>query len=334
MKRKLIVLLICICSTTLIACSNNSTNKKTNKRSTSFSTEYVSSSKPAPFILQDTTYTTQPFIFIDTNTLLFPNWDDKNRISTIEGNLPSNYIRTEDATSFIDYRTNSMTYINGTIYFSDYSNNYYLSSVSTVGKDIQNLLNIKTDYLTSINNTIYFINKDYGYSLYKYDINSKELVKLTNDKVGKYCINNSFILYQNISDNSKLYRINIDGTNRTAVTDFAVDSFCIYQNTIIAINSYDNYKIYQINPSDLSTKRISLIEAKDIQCYNNNIYYLDRNKNHLCLLSIDTNSNNTTSSELFKEGVNEYYPSQDYIFIKKSANINNTYIYIYNLNAN
>lgn len=327
MKKKFILLLVLIFSTTLYGCSNSNAKKNNLKTSNSIKIKYTEPEKETSFSLSDTTLTPSSFTFLD-DTLIFPNWDDKDRISLIKGNLPGTYISKNDATTFFDYRTNSLACSKNIVFFANNSDKYSLCSLNTSNNTYKKLLDYSVSDLIFLDNSIYFINKSDGYTLYSYDLSSKTASKLTSNKVGKYIINNNSILYQNISDNSKLYRMDLKGENNLVVSKFAVDSFTIYENTILAINSYDDYSLYSITPSDLKETRIGFINSKDLKEANGKLYCLNRNTSHLNSLSVDMKKPSVSSKEIYSEGINEYYPTTDYIFAKKSVNINNTYIYI------
>lgn len=327
MKKKLILLLVLIFSTTLYGCSSSTAKKNNAKTSNSIKIKYEAPSDKKSFALSDTSLTPSPFTFVE-DTLVFPNWDDKDRISLIKGDLPNTYISKNDATSFFDYRTNSLTCSNNIAFFADTSKNYALSSLDTSNGTYTKLLDYSVSDLIFLDNTIYFINKSDGYTLYSYDLSTKKPCKLTSDKVGKYLINDNSIIYQNVSDKSKLYRINLKGEERSAISTFAVDSFIINQNTIIAINSYDDHSLYSISPTDLKETRIAFLNGKDLKESNDKVYYLNRDTCHLNSLSIDLEKPSVSTKEIYTEGINDYYPTTDYIFAKKSVNINNTYIYI------
>ena len=331
MKRKSILFLIMIFSISLLGCSDT---KETNKNKIPRSIDSVELTSPpykVPFVLTDKTYFSSPFVFKD-NTLIFTNYNDKDRISLYDKELPNEYIKTEDIKEFYyDYRTSSLALLNNTIYFSDYSDSYCLASYNMDNKEYTKLYNAKVDTITIVDNNIYFINKDDGYTLYRYNIQDKKTKKITPHKVGKYIINGNHILYQNIDKNSKLYSITLDGEDNSAISEFPTDSFVVYNGVIIAVNSHDDYTPYIIQPSDLSFKRISLDKIKDLKAFNNQIYYLDRDKSNLHSLTYDLTTEEVTTTNIFSEGVNDYYPTEKAIFIKKAANINNNYVYIVKL---
>lgn len=329
--KRLFIIFICIFYFSFIGCSNPTTSTpkvKTNKIDT---IDSINISTTSPFTLSNESITPSHFI-IKENTLIFPNWNDKNKISLIDKPLPSNFIKTEDINNFFDYQTNSMTILDETIYFSDLSNNYYLCSFNMATKQYTQLLNFKVQDLTLLNGVVYFINKDDNYSLYSYDTKTLTTKKLINNKIGQYIINNNQILYQNITDNSKLYKFDLNTLQNTAITDFSIDSFIVYNEQLLAINSSDNHRLYQISPNDLSTTRIALINAKNLKSVNNTIYYLNINNSNLYQLNYNTDNKEISSIIICDEGINEYYPTADYIFYKKSANINNNYVYVINTN--
>lgn len=331
MKRNLIFILLTFFSLSLIGCSDTEASTKNKPKNKIESVEVASPPYSTPFIVTNETTSSNPFIFKDDN-LIFPNYDDKDRISIIEGTLPSQYIKTEDVSNFYDYRTSTVALLNDTLYFSDYSDGYCLSSYNMSTNTYTKLLNIKVDNLTIYKDILYFINKDDGYKLYSYDITNKESHKLTDYKVGKYIINGNNILYQNIDKNSRLYRISLTGADNSQLTDFATDSFVVHNGIILVINSHDDYTLYSLTPSGLNTKRISLLKMKDLKSYGDNIYFLDRDTSNLHSLTYDVEKEEVTTNTIFDEGVNDYYPTEKAVFIKKAVNINNNYIHIVTVN--
>lgn len=327
MKKKLIFLFILITCSTLISCTSNTTNSKTKSSTKNISINSPATSFSAPFILTNTTLYPTSFLFKDS-TLIFPNWDDKNRISLLDEPLPKNYIKTTDVKNFFDYRTDSLTYSNNLVYFADNSNAYCLASLNLSNGKYIKILNTPVDQITLVNDKLFYIRKDDGYTLHSYDLTTNTESKITTDKVGKYLINNNFILYQNVTQSSKLYRISTTGTDNIQLSDYAVDSFVVYNSSIVTLNSYDSSNLYVIDSTTLKSKRLILLDAKDLKENNGKLYYLNRNTSHLNSLTVDLSTSTCNSSELYSEGINDYYPTDKYIFMKKAVNINNNYIYI------
>ena len=327
MKKKFLATMLIFTSLALSGCSSNKTNDTSNSKN---ALPNISNGIDieTPFILDATTLYTCPFS-IDSNNVIFPNPEDNNRISLVKEPLPKEFISTKDVADFVNYTTNTLTMIDGTIYFANSSDKDSLSSISFEDKIIKKLNNNKVHNLIASNKTLYYINKDDSYKLYCYDIASAKSEVLAADRVGTFIINGDYIIYQNLSDKDTLYKINKDGKQREKLTDFAVNSFVVYNNKILTFNSSDNDNLYLVNPTDLTATRLAIMRGEKLKTYNNALYFLNfDDSKHLYSLNVNVDTKEVTNSLLYDNGVNEYYPTDKGIFIEKSVNINNSYIYI------
>ena len=130
MKKTLFLLLI---STTfiLVGCNNdksNSNSQTSNIIKTDNSNSYNESS--SFLISPDTLYPTQ--FISSTNSLIFPNWDDNNKISIINDPIPESIITSKDIVKFFNYSTHTLVTQGDIIYFADASNNNSLSSINMI----------------------------------------------------------------------------------------------------------------------------------------------------------------------------------------------------------
>lgn len=329
MRNKIISLLLITSSFFLVGC-NETTTKDTTPKQTPTVTSTNSENFQTPFILTEETLYPSSFI-LDNNTLVFPNPDDNNKISLINTPLPTNHIENKDITSFAEYSTYTISKANGLYYFADDSNGDCLASIDMSTKNYKKLSNTKVTNLIATNSYLFYINKGDYKKLSSFEISTGKEFLLSNDRVGKFIINGDNIIYQNVSDSSKLYTVKKDGTNNKKLADFSVESFIIYNNMILAINSSDNNNLYSIDSATLNYNRLKIMNGENLKIFNNKIYYLDLNDGkYLNSLAVDLDKNTATSTLIYKEGVNDYFPSDNSIFIERSVNINNTYVYILN----
>ena len=325
MKKTLFLLLI---STTfiLVGCNNdksNSNSQTSNIIKTDNSNSYNESS--SFLISPDTLYPTQ--FISSTNSLIFPNWDDNNKISIINDPIPQSIITSKDIVKFFNYSTHTLAIQGDIIYFADASNNNSLSSINMIDGTYKKLNSHNVSNLLLTGNNLLYINKTDG-KLYSYDTINKTSKIIINNVVGKYLLNGNYILYENKSDSSKLYKINLDGTEDGQVTTFSVNSFATYNNYIVAINSDDNNNLYKIDPETLRATRIALINGEDLKTFKNTLYFINTEKNnHLYSLDINDSSNQVSLSPIINQGINEYYPSEKGFFVQIRSNVNNTYIF-------
>ena len=327
MKKKFLIIILVITSLALCGCSSNKANDTTNDKNT-ISVGSNSIDIETPFILNEATLFPCPFA-IDSDKVIFPNPNDNNKISLIKDPLPKSYISTKDVVDFVNYSTSTLAFTDSNIYFGNSSDGDSLCSINFNDKTFKKLNNNKVHNLIASNNILYYINKADSYKLYCYDIDSTKSEAISSDRIGKFIINGDNIIYQNLSDKDKLYKINKDGKKKTCLSDFAVDSFVIYNNKILTFNSSDNNNLYSIDPTDLTATRLSIMKGTNLKIFNNYLYYINPDDaKHLYSLSVNIDTKAVSSSLIYDDGVNEYYPTEKGIFIEKSVNINNTYIYI------
>lgn len=325
MKKTLFLLLI---STTfiLVGCNNdksNSNSQTSNIIKTDNSNSYNESS--SFLISPDTLYPTQ--FISSTNSLIFPNWDDNNKIFIINDPIPESIITSKDIVKFFNYSTHTLVTQGDIIYFADASNNNSLSSINMIDGTYKKLNSHNVSNLLLTGSNLLYINKTDG-KLYSYDTIDKTSKIIINNVVGKYLLNGNYILYENKSDSSKLYKINLEGAEDGQVTTFSVNSFATYNNYIVAINSDDNNNLYKIDPETLRATRIALINGEDLKTFKNTLYFINLDKNnYLYSLDINDSSNQVSLSPIINQGINEYYPSEKGFFVQIRSNVNNTYIF-------
>ena len=285
--KKLLVLLFVVPTLLLTGCSNSTSTSEIPKNPLSYSGPDTSSSIETPFVLTNTTLTPCPFV-PNGNFIIFPNWEDNNKISLIAKPYSKSIITTSDVKDFANYSTDSLAVSNDIVYFADSSKQDQLSSFNLSDK-IENSLSTKSaSNIIASGNTIYYINKSDNYKLYTYDIVSQTNTVICSSKVGSYLINGDFILYQNLDDNAKIYKCKLDGSENEQITDFSVDSFVIYNNELLAINLTDNNTLYSINPTDLKATRIGLINGENLKCFGDKLYFINLGDfNHLYSLTVN-----------------------------------------------
>lgn len=327
MKKSFLIITLLFTTITLYSCSS-ATTEDTSKSNSNISAPATINNTTMPFVLGPTTLYTCPFA-INTDTVTFPNWEDNNKISLIKEPLPSNFISTKDVVDFVNYSTSTLAVIGNIVYFGNGADGDVLSSISLSDKIYKKLNNNRVHNLIASNQTLFYINKDDGYKLFSYDIASTKSTALSSDRVGNFIISGDYIIYQNLSDNARLYKITTDGKQREMLTDYSVDSFVVYAGKLLVFNSSDNNNLYLVDPADKSSARLSIMRGAKLKIYNDSLYYINfDDSKHLYSLTVNVDTKVVTSAVIYKDGVNEYYPTEKGIFIEKGLNIDNTYIYI------
>lgn len=325
MKKTLFLLLI---STTFIfvGCNYDKSNSNSQTSNIIKTDSSNSTNESSSFLISsDTVYPTQ--FISSTNSLIFPNWDDNNKISIINDPIPKSIITSKDIVKFFNYSTHTLAIQGDIIYFADASKNNSLSSINLIDGRYKKLNSHNVSNLLLTGNNLLYINKTDN-KLYSYDTINKTSKIIINNAVGKYLLNGNYILYENKNDSSKLYKINLDGTKDGQVTAFAVNSFATHNNYIVAINSDDNNNLYKIDPETLRATRIALINGEDLKTFKNTLYFINLDKNnYLYSLDIDDSNNQVSLSPMIDQGINEYYPSEKGFFVQSRLNVNNAYIF-------
>ena len=324
MKKTLLLPLLLIPVFFLAGCSEEK-ESKTPSRSISTSSN-GSTEVYTPFILNDKTLSHSPFT-INGTSLIFPNWEDNNKISIIQEPYPKNLISNSSITDFMNYSTETLTIVNDVIYFADGESGNNLASINLVDKTYKKINNNNVHNIISSEKSLFYINSNDNNRLYTYDTEKETSSAISSDSIGEYLINGDFILYQNLSDNSNLYTIKLDGSQKQQITDFSVNSFVPYNNELLVINSSDNNNLYVINPSDLTSKRLALMNGEKLKVHRDNLYFINLDDaNFLYSLNVNLETSEVSSKSLTNEGVNNYFPTDIGIFVEKRINVNNTYI--------
>lgn len=329
MRKKIIFATMLIAALTVSGCSNKpsdtSEKQSTNtlpSANTSMESSTIENNTNTPLALTGDTITTCPFI-VNGTSLIYANWEDNNKISIINEPYPNSVLKTTDVADKFDYSTDSLAIINNVLYFADGSKGNNLYALNLNDKTSNKLSSNNVHNITAANNVLYYLdissdNQNQN-KLFSYDTSSNKESLITKDSVGTFVINGDFILYQNLSDHSYLYSIKTDGTQRKKITDYSVNSFTVYENEILAVNSSDNNNLYYINPSDLSSKRIGIVNIENLKFFNNKLYCINLNEsNTLYELKVDLAGEKISGTKISAFGIDDYYPTDAGIFIKKS----------------
>lgn len=321
----------------LIGCteSPSNINEEIQEQQTTQTNQLLTTNEPTPVKIDtpvptlilnnvDISYTN----FLQTDSLLV-FIDNNNKLSVIEDTIDTPYILQSQISETFDYSIGSITSINNEIFFSNIADNNSLYKLDYRKKEISKVHSGNFHNISSYKNNIFFINKNNGSTLSYLDLKNSKIVSISSDKCGKYLINGDYIIYQNLSDNSSLYSIKIDGSEKTKLIASPVDSFVTYEKNILNINA-ENNNIYIYNPTTKTNKNLSNINGANLKAYDNNLFYISlSNSNRLYLLEIDNTLENATGTELTKDMVNDYFPTENGIFIKKPIDINKVFLLQY-----
>ncbi|MDD6794531.1 MAG: DUF5050 domain-containing protein [Clostridiaceae bacterium] len=329
MRKRSIIFTLLLLSVMISGCSNSNAKESTSEEKIT-TTSSTATKSTIPFVLNDKTIISCPFI-INGTSLIYPNWEDNNKISIIDEPYPTSVLKTIDVKDKFDYSTDTIALINNILYYADGSKSNNLYSINLNDKKVTKLKEHNIHNITPVNNTLYYLDISSEHSnqnrLFSYDTKDNKEKLITKDSVGLFLINGDFILYQNLSDNSSLYSIRTDGTQRQKITDYSVNSFTVYENEILAINTSDNNNLYRINPSDLTSDRIGIINGENLKSFNDKIYYINLDKsNSLYELKVDLSNKKISGSQVNSSSINDYYPTDAGIFIKKSPDVLTPYI--------
>ncbi|MGL5152000.1 MAG: DUF5050 domain-containing protein [Clostridium sp.] len=319
--KKLLIFNLLLTTLFISGCSDTETPSKNQSNLISIDSTNEDTSIYTPFILTGNSITPSPFSILN-ESLIFPNWEENNKISFIKIPTSNSILKSSDITKQLDNYTSSLVLLNDNIYFGDSSKNNSLSLITPSSKEVIQLNSNSVHMLSALDESLYYINIQ-DQKLYSYNTSTKNGGAISLDRVGKYIINNNFIIYQNLSDNNKLYKIKLDGSSREVLSSFAVDSFAVYKNQLIVSNSEDNNYIYHINPMTLDSKRLLLTSSHDIKSINDRVFFINNLKgNTLCELSLDLEKNSASFKIFNNNFTTEYYPSSKGIFIREGSNTN------------
>lgn len=324
--KKLYLLPILVLPMLFLSSCTEKEQPKENEKSNYISSNSDTVLNFSPFTIIGETSVSNPFNVTDTS-LIFPNWEDNNKISILNEYSKSNFITTSSVDDFFEYPTNSLTVVNNVIYFANGSSNNNLSFIDLTSKEYTKINNHNVHNLLSSESSLYYINKDDKNKVYIYDTLRNTSKTVFSDSVGKFILNGDFILYQNLDDNSKLYKIHIDGSQKEKLTDFSVDSFAPYQGELLIINSSDNNNLYSLNPISLSTKRLYIMNGENLKSNEDKLYYINLDdSNYLYSLDINLETGEVSSLPVISDGINDYFPTPKAIFFQKRINVNNVFI--------
>ena len=326
MKKTFLIVSILIVTLSLSGCTNKKDSTQEPNRTFSSNSASSELNIDLPIILTEETFSYSPY-YVNEENVIFPNRNDNSKISILPASFTGKIITTNDIIDFISHSTESLTVINNMIYFADGNNKNCLSSINLTDKTYTKINSNNVHKLISNTQDLFYINSNDKNKLYKYNIENNISTSLTFDSVGEYLINGDYILFQNLSDSSSLYSMKTDGSQRTKLTDFSVDSFVPHNNEILAINSSDNNNLYLISPNNSETKRIALMNGSKLKTSDGKLYFINiDNANFLYELNVVSDTYEVSSKLIYKDGLNDYFPTKDKIFIEKMPNVNNTYI--------
>ncbi len=273
-------------------------------------------------ILSTETLTSNKFLYLG-NLLFFPNPEDNNKLTLAEIPDSNTYINEDYIKTSFDYSISYINSIDNIIYFSSisqdnkglYKFDYEKDTFSKLSNDIAVDLISKDDYFYYINSSDKLI--------YSYNVKSNEKKLLSNKRAGKFIFNNNFIFYQNLDDNSNLYALKSDGTSNIKLTDVSVDSFITYNNGLLFFDSSNDNTLYFLNLSQNKITKHSYIKGYNLKQYNDKIYFINsESPNSLHSLTMNTNEDKFESTLILSDFVNDYFITNDKIFVEKASNLN------------
>jgi Domain of unknown function (DUF5050) len=295
-------------------------SESTKSSDISFTNNKKDSSKE--IILSNTTLNSSKYSYLG-NLLFFSNPSKNNNLSVAKINNNDISIIENSIIDSFNYSVNAITTLNGIIYFSSTTQqNKGIYKLDYEKNTIVKLIDTVSSSLIAYNNKLYYLNSSDKH-LYSYDIKSNSITLLSNNRASKFIFNNNYIFYENLDDNSKLYSLHIDGTHKLKLTDVSVDSFITYNSGILFFDiSNDNTLSFLDLPLNKITNYPN-IKGYDLKQYNDDIYFINiENPNSLYKLLENEDTTVFESSLVLSEFVNDYFLTEEKIFIEKASNPN------------
>ena len=219
---------------------------------------------------------------------------------------------------------------NGTIFFANPDDHYYLYFMSPTGQNLKLLCEDTVSFINADDHYVYYVrnnmasNNDYSFFTY----NQNSLCRITRD--GKNhtildedpCIYASLIgnyiyyLHYDTADASTLYKIKIDGTEKTQLSGSHIFT-CSSLDKYFYYSSPENGLLYQFDTStDTSTMMLDTICYNPIVNSEKDVYYLDVKKDNAL---IHTNLDYNNPVNLCDEFIELYNVYGSYIFFQKGG---------------
>ncbi|MCF0146934.1 MAG: DUF5050 domain-containing protein [Clostridium sp.] len=320
---KKFILPIIASSLLLVSCTTESNDVIEEKKQTNLTTSYkqnIITDKKIAFLGKS--YFNNKYVFLG-NLLFFPNPSNNERLSAAELSEGSTNITDDSIIDSFDYNVNSIVTDDTSIYFSSTSTDKGIFKLDYQKKEITNIINDSAIEMLYYEDKIYYISS-IDNNIYTYSIKEKERKLLSSSKASNLIINNNSIFYKNLSDKAKLYCLATDGSSNFEVMDSPIDSFVINNDEILFSNSKDNNYLYSINPSNSETKKILDIKASNLKQNDNKIYFIsNEDPNSLYELTQNNESNNFEATKIFSYFINDYYTSENMLFIEAAHSLDN-----------
>ncbi len=320
---KKFILPVIASSLLLVSCATKSNEAIEEKKQSTLSTSYkenVTTDKKIAFLGKS--YSNNKYIFLG-NLLFFPNPSNNERLSVAEIPQDSTNIHDDSIIDSFNYNVNSIVTDGNSIYFSSSSIDKGIYKLDYQSKEITNIIKDSAIEMVYYEDKLYYISS-IDNNIYTYSIKEKERKLLSTSKTNNLIINNNSIIYKNLSDQAKLYCLTTDGSNNFKITDFPIDSFVIHNDDILFSNSNDNNYLYSVNPSTFETKKILDIQVSKLKQNDNNIYFINNeDPNTLYQLGQNNETNKFEATKVFPYFINDYYTSNNLLFIEAAHSLDN-----------
>jgi len=320
------ILPIIASSLLLVSCTPKSNEVIEEKKQSSFSTSYkenITTDKKLAFLGKS--YSNNKYVFLG-NLLFFPDPSNNERLSVAQITENSTSITSDLIIDSFNYNVNSIVTDGNNIYFSSSSIDKGIYKLDYLTKEITNIINDNAIEMLYYEDKIYYISS-IDNNMYTYSIREKEKRLLSNYKTSNLVINNNSILYKNLSDQAKLYSLTSDGSSNFKIVDYPIDSFVIYNDEILFSNSNDNNYLYSVNPSNFEIQKVLNIKVSNLKQNDSNVYFINNeDPNSLYQLVRNNENNKFEAIKVFPDFINEYYTSNNLLFIEAANSLDNTKI--------
>lgn len=196
------------------------------------------------------------------------SWNDTqgNAQDHTRGNTPGNINNLGMFASDGDY-----------LYYSDMSNNGYLSRHRLDGGERKVLMNKEVRYINLAGNSLVFTVLGNGNCPYRLDLDTGDCIKLADGVAYRITVINDIVYF--ISDAEFLYRMNLDGSDFGQLGMDGVRYFCVMGERIYYHNPQDN-RVYRMNLDGSGAGKVSdepLHPLSYLTVTDDSIYFLDGN---------------------------------------------------------
>ncbi len=219
---------------------------------------------------------------------------------------------------------------NGTVFFSNPSDNHRLYSMNPDGSDMKKLSDDNVSYINADDHYVYYIrnnkSKDTNFSFLNFGTNS--LCRINRDGGRVTILDDDPSLYAGLYGNyiyyihydketaSTLYRVKIDGTKKEQVSKFPYKT-CSSNGQYMYFNGEnDSHSLLQLDTADNSVATLYSCTCYEPTVINDTAYYMDGDNDYgLSAYSLSSG----TANLIIPSRIDCYNVTGDYIYYQKNG---------------